>query len=740
MASDPEAQPDNGLWIKTREAMVHFRKLLLCSKCANILTEPVCLGVCEHLLCRSCAGSHVGDGCSVCLSPAWVKDVRINRQISNITQLFLQLEAVLCPSECSELPADSPAPSTEPSVLTKKKNFKIWFSPKSRKVRCRAENTADSNPSVPQRSDSSVLSVFNFTSSSQDSGSSTPPRARAGTERKKKKKKELKKLKNVVKKRVRGTRIQNKEKKKRLKAVNQQWGFGKDDAMEDEEDKIEERSGKRVSFQCPSSGTKQEVEEVQEVSQGEEPVISPKRQMRSILKDGREKQPDQALSEIQQHPCSTPKRSRAQGGSPQSTPKRPRLSPGQRARRGRSGPSPVTSLYSGINERSVEDRKEKEGRGNSPASGRSQASPAYMKRNHKGETPLHLAAIKGDVETTRELLEQGADPNLKDHAGWTPLHEACNLGHVGVVELLLQQGALINTPGYENDSPLHDAVRNGHAAVAKLLLHHGASITVLNIFGLRPVDYAATAEMREVLSLVPEALHAVTTPVSSPANLLKSPALMKKDVHVTLIGSKLTAAQQNQLTKAARILGGKRAETFSSAVTHVIVADGPMPSTLTVLQGILSGCWVLSFTWLAECLQQGRWMEESGFEAGDGPQRSRLNRVSLLPPLFDGCFFYLLGSFHKPPRDELVQLVRVGGGQMLSRQPKADSDVTQTVMAAAYHARPDSDQAFCTHYVLYDPQSSSRPGPVRLGKVWSAPSSWLLDCIRAFSMLPVPEL
>ncbi|GAA6072703.1 BRCA1-associated RING domain protein 1 isoform X1, partial [Tachysurus ichikawai] len=86
-----------------------------------------------------------------------------------------------------------------------------------------------------------------------------------------------------------------------------------------------------------------------------------------------------------------------------------------------------------------------------------------------------------------------------------------------------------------------------------------------NIFGLRPVDYAATAEMREVLNLVPEALHAVPTPVSSPANLSKSPALMKKDVQVTLIGSKLTAAQQNQLTKAARVLGGKRVETFSNA-------------------------------------------------------------------------------------------------------------------------------------------------------------------------------
>lgn len=261
-------------------------------------------------------------------------------------------------------------------------------------MRCRAENAADSNPSVPQRSNPGVLSVFNFTSSSQDSGSSTPPRARAGTDQKKKKKKERKKIKKVVRKQTRGTRIQNKEKKMRLEAVNQQWGFGKDDAMEDEEDKNEARSGKRVSFQCPSGGAKQEVVLNQDVPQGENPVFSPKRQRRSILKDGTEKPPDQALSEIQQPPCSSPKRSRPQGGSPESTPKRPRLSPGQRVRRRRSGKSLVTSPSSSIPERSIEERKEKESPGYSPASGRSQASPTHMKRNHKGETPLHLAAIK----------------------------------------------------------------------------------------------------------------------------------------------------------------------------------------------------------------------------------------------------------------------------------------------------------------------------------------------------------
>lgn len=57
---------------------------------------------------------------------------------------------------------------------------------------------------------------------------------------------------------------------------------------------------------------------------------------------------------------------------------------------------------------------------NSNEGGSRSPSSSYSRtrdRNERGETPLHLAAIKGDVEQVCKLLAHRADPNVADFAG-----------------------------------------------------------------------------------------------------------------------------------------------------------------------------------------------------------------------------------------------------------------------------------------------------------------------------------
>ncbi|XP_008933508.1 PREDICTED: ankyrin repeat domain-containing protein 12-like, partial [Merops nubicus] len=84
------------------------------------------------------------------------------------------------------------------------------------------------------------------------------------------------------------------------------------------------------------------------------------------------------------------------------------------------------------------------------------------KRNERGETPLHMAAIRGDVKQVKELISLGANVNVKDFAGWTPLHEACNVGYYDVAKVLIAAGADVNTQGLDDDTPLHDSASSGH--------------------------------------------------------------------------------------------------------------------------------------------------------------------------------------------------------------------------------------------------------------------------------------
>ena len=54
------------------------------------------------------------------------------------------------------------------------------------------------------------------------------------------------------------------------------------------------------------------------------------------------------------------------------------------------------------------------------------------------QTPLSLAAQKGNTEVCRLLLEKGADTEAIDSSTWTPLHHAVNGGFLDTCRLLVE--------------------------------------------------------------------------------------------------------------------------------------------------------------------------------------------------------------------------------------------------------------------------------------------------------------
>ena len=109
--------------------------------------------------------------------------------------------------------------------------------------------------------------------------------------------------------------------------------------------------------------------------------------------------------------------------------------------------------------------------------------------------------------------------------------------------------------------------------------------------------------------------------------------------------------------------------------------------------------------------------------------------------MFDGCHFYFSGAFNHPTpaKPELTQLIKLGGGAILNRQPKPDDDVIQTSTVVPYHAKPGSALASCAHYVLYDHLGENAPVSIRSPKVCTVPVYWLLDCVSEFMILDPPR-
>jgi Ankyrin repeats (3 copies) len=119
---------------------------------------------------------------------------------------------------------------------------------------------------------------------------------------------------------------------------------------------------------------------------------------------------------------------------------------------------------------------------------------------------VHELAARDDVAALARAIKAGVPVDARDADGQTPLHVAAREGHLFSAMMLLAKGADPNARDAKRRIPLHlaadgDARRAGERyQVAKLLVAKASDLDAVDGDGKRPVDYARTAEFKQLLA------------------------------------------------------------------------------------------------------------------------------------------------------------------------------------------------------------------------------------------------
>jgi len=123
--------------------------------------------------------------------------------------------------------------------------------------------------------------------------------------------------------------------------------------------------------------------------------------------------------------------------------------------------------------------------------------------NFDGETPFVRAALSGDIEVMRLLLENGADPNIATTQGSTALMAASGINwipgqtytrseadYVEAVRLCLEHSAPVNAANSLGLTAMHGAANRGWVSIMQILADHGAKLDAKDKEGRTPMTYA----------------------------------------------------------------------------------------------------------------------------------------------------------------------------------------------------------------------------------------------------------
>ncbi|WP_264682379.1 MULTISPECIES: ankyrin repeat domain-containing protein [unclassified Wolbachia] len=149
----------------------------------------------------------------------------------------------------------------------------------------------------------------------------------------------------------------------------------------------------------------------------------------------------------------------------------------------------------------------------------------------KLDKDLRVAVIRGNLQTVKNLIEQGANIETKDKEEWKLLHYAAVRNHIMVVKFLVEQGANIETKDEKGRTPLHRAAERGHKEIVEFLVDQGASIETKSKDNKTPLDLARERNHTEIVNLMQAKLDQKLTAVPK-ENLQTVENLAKQSANV----------------------------------------------------------------------------------------------------------------------------------------------------------------------------------------------------------------
>jgi ankyrin repeat protein len=138
--------------------------------------------------------------------------------------------------------------------------------------------------------------------------------------------------------------------------------------------------------------------------------------------------------------------------------------------------------------------------------------------NKYKNTPLHIAALKGNNELAKILIKKGANYKTQNKYYFTPLHLAAANGYENIVKLLinkeksddkfaslisLKKKSYVNVGGKDGDTALHLAIKNDWGYVVVSLLDYAqTNINASNASGKSPLHIAVMNERSRLVKIL----------------------------------------------------------------------------------------------------------------------------------------------------------------------------------------------------------------------------------------------